>query len=175
MIRLNYKSDTYLIKNALDEIKINEFEFISTILNSDSSETVKWKTILHYLDVPYSVLNELDSEQLLSIVKPFDLADVKIGKFVTKIKIGKQIFLSPKFITVKQIALVEEYLEKDNINYIGELIAIIFCEKGKTKDEHLNDVTIKKNGELFRYSLNMDKALPYINLLTANIFTKYNN
>jgi hypothetical protein len=174
MIRLNYKSDTYFIKNSLDELSINQFEFITTILNKmGDTEVSKWKTILNFLDLPFEVLDDMDEDDILKVVTNFKLEDLKINKYIKEIKLDKRKFLASKVITVKQISMVEDYLDKDSTRYIGELLAIIFREKDKSKEEHFNIATIEANAELFRYNVKMNVALPYINLLTANLITKY--
>ena len=177
MIILNYEDETYRIKNGLDELTISEFEFMTTVFNDDdiNCELEKWWTIINYLGLPFHVMDKIKNENHLeSIINAFELDNSNLNKYTKKLIIGNKKFSSSKTITVKQITLVEEYLDKNSEKYMGELMAIIFREDGKTKDQHFNDTTITENAELFRYNITMDKVLPYINLLTSNIFIKYN-
>jgi hypothetical protein len=177
MIVLNYKDKTYRLKNGMDEFIINEFEFITNVLNDDEikSELEKWKTIINYLGLPFDVIDEISFAHLESIINAFELDDTPLENYTKKLTIDNKKYKASKTITVKQITLVEEYLDKDSNRYVGELMAIIFREEGKTRDEHFTHVTIVENAEIFRYNITMDKVLPYINLLTSNIFLKYNN
>jgi hypothetical protein len=171
MININNNGETYSIKNSLDELTIGQFEYICSVINEDSKRNKidRWCDIFVYLGVPIEVVEELDAFYFLEIMKNFDLiADVADENFVNEFEIEGYTYKAyddKLKITIKEMMFIESFIESKGVNYISEVIGVIFKRTDLTRTEHLDKTHIKHKAKLIRENITADIAMPYINFL----------
>ena len=74
MIQIKYKDDIHDIRNTLDEITVEEFEYITAILTSTEEASVIdiWIDILTALNVDVDLLDDIDLEAFTEVIHSFD-------------------------------------------------------------------------------------------------------
>jgi hypothetical protein len=176
MITLQFKTETYSLKNELNELTIGDFEKISSILNdTDKNYIDKWSEVFIYLGVPEYVIDNFEAETFIQIVKQFNLMDTKmsnkkIEKLINVDGIDYIAFDGDEFkMTVKQLVLIEDFIKKNPNRYLGEVLAVIY--KGVNIDDnmHFDKAHIKHKAETFRKFVNANVAIPVLGFLSKKI------
>jgi len=176
MITLQFKTETYSLKNELNELTIGDFEKISSILNdTDKNYIDKWSEVFIYLGVPEYVIDNFEAETFIQIVKQFNLMDTKmsnkkIEKLINVDGIDYIAFDDDEFkMTVKQLVLIEDFIKKNPNRYLGEVLAVIY--KGVNIDDnmHFDKAHIKHKAETFRKFVNANVAIPVLGFLSKKI------
>jgi hypothetical protein len=173
MLTIKFQDNSYQIKNQVEEFTIREFEEICFILNEKKQTKINaWSQIFNLLGVPNEVIDEFDSFAFIQLIKEFNLDDFENKEFVKEIEIDGytyQSFENDFKLTVKEMGLIEQKIEKDSNKFLGELMAIIFKRVDLSKIEHFDNAHIKYKAELFRNSVTADKAIPFIGFLSKRL------
>jgi hypothetical protein len=173
MIKLKFNGKIYPIKNKLTEFTIGEFEKICELMNSSGSTIERWFNVFELLGIEEDILNNIDIEDFIKIIKDFNL-NAKIFKGNVK----KEIILNnikyyayeDKFrLTVKETALIESYIQKNDNRYLGELVAIVYKNPELQKELHFEKAHIHFKAELIRKNITADIAIPLINFLSKRL------
>jgi hypothetical protein len=174
MININFEGTIYPIKNQTNELLIGEFEDLCAILNDeDETKINKWSEVFKYLGVPEHVVDEMDSFAFIDIIKEFKIFDEELSKdFIKEIEIDGKIYSSfdESFkITVKENGIIEQAVQKNDKKYIGEMMAVLFKLEGTDKTIWYDAAHLKHKSQLFRTTVTVDKAIPFINYLTKKL------
>jgi hypothetical protein len=176
MIILKFGEEKYNIKNKTNELTIGEFEEICFILNSDSlSKIDKWSKIFVFLGVPQEIIDEFDSFDFIEMIKEFKIFDEQNNEYVKEINLQDKVYnlYDEKFkLTVKENALIEEFVQKNNERYIAEIMAVLYKLEGTDKTIWYDTTHIKYKAKLFRDNVTIDKAMPIITYLTKKLVTE---
>ena len=172
MITINYKDESYKLKNSFDEFVINEYEQINELLLDQEKDIItKWISVLLYLGLPEYVINDLEEQDLINIIEGFSL-DFNSH---TNLKVKKEIKLNDEkfycydkkfFLTVKQCIIIEDILAKHKSKYFAELLDVIYQNPSSTLSK---DIKI----DLIRNTITFDIVLPIISYL-SNYFNLTN-
>jgi hypothetical protein len=142
MVDINYDGEKYTIKSDVNELTIKEYEKITYYLNTENDFFDKWFSILEFLGIPKSVIDDIDANELIEIINSINLSDIE-KTYIKEIEIDGYNYTcefkengEPK-ITGKTFKLLEKVCKKDY--YIADIMAILF------KRDDLND---KENYEL---------------------------
>ena len=173
MIKLKFNRKIYQFKNKLNEFTIGEFEKICEIMNQQGSTIEKWFNVFELLGIEEDILNNIDIEDFIKLIKDFNLnAKIFKGDIKKEIILNdiKYIAYEDKFrLTVKETALIESYIQKNDNRYLGELIAIVYKNPELQKDLHFNKAHIHYKAELIRKEITADIAIPLINFLSKQL------
>jgi hypothetical protein len=162
MVNINYDGDTYHIKSDVNELTIGEYEIINSFLMNDDTYFDKWFNVLCYLGLPERVLDDIDSLELIDIIKSFNLSEV-VNSYINEIEIDGYKYVCelknglPK-ISGKDMRYIETYCVGDK--YIAAIMAILFKRVDLVK-EHYNEEHIDWKIKLFK-DLEASISVPYI-------------
>jgi hypothetical protein len=179
MINLNFGGTIYSIKNQTNELLIGEFEDICFILNDESETKInRWSSVFKYLGVPEEVIDEFDSFAFINIIKEFKIFDEELSKdFIQSVEIDGKTYTSfeESFkLTVKENGIIEQAVQKNEKKYIAEMMAVLFKLEGTDKSIWYDAAHLKHKSQLFRSSVTIDKAIPFINYLTKKLVKETN-
>lgn len=172
MVEVNYGENTYSLKSDVNELTIKDYEKINYYLAEEKDFFDKWFNILGYLGLPSDVIDEIDANELIDLVKSINLSDID-NVFIESIEMDGYTYTcemkdgEPK-ITGKIFKLLESVCKKDY--YIADIMAILFKRDDLSKNEHYEKAHIEYKSTLFR----KEKAsicIPYI-LLIAEKYIK---
>lgn len=173
MIDINYNGETYDIKSDVNELTIGEYEKISFFLNEENDFFDRWFSVLSYLGLPENIINDLDGNELIEIVKSINLSEIE-SKFISEIVLNGFTYKvelkengEPK-ITGKTFKLLEKVCK--NKYYIADIMAILFKRDDLDNKEHDDMSHISYKATLFR-DLNASICVPYI-LFIADRYIK---
>lgn len=173
MLNVKFEGNEYSIKNSVEELTITEFETICEILNdTNKTKIIKWADIFVYLGIPTDVVDEFDSFAFIQLISEFNLLGVDAAPFVKEIIIDGYTYQSfdEEFkLTVKEMGLIESFVEKNSNRYLGEVMAIIFKRTDLSKTEHFDKAHIKHKAKLFRENVTADKCIPFIGFLSKRL------
>jgi hypothetical protein len=173
MININFEDKTYTIKNQVSELLIKDFEHICSILNDKEKNKIdKWSEIFIYLGLPEEVVDEFDSFAFINIIKEFNLIDVEGEDFAKEIILDDKTYIAyeDKFkLTVKEMSLIEYYVQKNENRYLGEMMAIIYKHPDYDKTINFDKAHIHFKAELIRKQITTNKAIPFITFLSKRL------
>jgi len=180
MLTIKLESETIEIKSDVKEMNIDVFEKICGIFDNKKYDQIdKYIEIFKVLGLTEDQIGQIDAYYFIDLVKEFNLTKAEQPDFTKEIIIDGftyQAFEKEKFVlSVRDLAKIENYIKKDNIKYIGEMLAIIYKRTDLTKVEHYTDAHIKFKADLFRKELKADIALPYLVLLSNKIIKSIEN
>jgi len=179
MLNLKLEGETYPIKNSLDELTIKQFEFISSILNDkEKSHISKWSEIFIYLGLPEDIVENLDSFSFIEIINNFNFTfeELKEKEIVKEIILdGVSYFAYDETfkITVKEMALIEEYVKKNENKYLAEIMAVIYKRNDLQKEMQYDKAHIKHKADLIRTQITSDIAFPIIGFLAKRLIKDF--
>lgn len=167
------KIKEYEVKNLTDELLLKEFEFISELFNNkEKLHFEKWTEIFIYLGIPEEVVDEFDTQDFLDAIKEFNLVKTHSNIIIKDFIIDdvKYIAYEDDFrLTVKEMAMIEAYVKKNENRYLGEIMAIIYKREGCDKTINFDKVHISFKAELFRKSIKADVVIPVINFISKRL------
>lgn len=173
MLNVKFNGIEYQIKNNVNEFTILEFETICTILNDEKkTKIIKWSDIFEFLGLPIDVIDEFDSFAFIQLINEFNLLGVDKEPMLQEIVIDGYTYKSfdEEFkLTVKEMGLIESFVEKNKDKYLGELMAIVFKRTDLGRNEHFDKTHIKYKADLFRKHITADKTLPFITFLSKKL------
>ena len=176
MITLQFKNDTYNLRNELDELTVGEFEKISSILNDTEKNLLdKWAEVFTLLGVPQDIIDYFDAETFVSVIKQFNFINEKktlktIEKVITVDNVDYVAYDGDEFkMTVKQLCLIEDFIKKNSNRYLGDILAVIYKSVNIDDNMHFDKAHIKHKAELFRKELSAKYAMPLLVYLSKKI------
>lgn len=170
MIKIN----DYEIRNKIDELLICEYEYISKIYNSQEIDNIdKWVKIFIYLGVPADVIDDLDLQEFIQLIGKFQLnIEMEQKEIVKEIVINDVVYSAYDEIfklSVKDMALIENYIKERPENYIGEAMSVIYKNRNFDRTIHYDKAHIKNKAEIFRKNVTADKVIPIINIISKKL------
>jgi hypothetical protein len=173
MVNVNYDGVSYSIKSDVNELTIGEYEKINYYLNNDGDFFDKWFSILEYLGLPKTIIDDIDANELIEIVKSINISEVE-PVFRKEIEISGYLYTcelkengEPK-ITGKTFKLLEKACKKDY--YIADILAILFKRSDLSDKEHFDKSHLDYKATLFR-ELEASICVPYV-LFIADRYVK---
>jgi hypothetical protein len=168
MIEINYKDQTYTVKNEPHEFTVGEFEAITKMFNDESKEEyLRGFDFLEFIGVPNQVLDALNFDEYMEILKSVELTEIKNAEFTRTIHVkgfdyhafgdGEDFKLKAR----KDVGQIGKILKHNQHNYAGTL-AVIFKREDLSDKEHYDEAHLKHKEKLFRDAITLDVALPYI-------------
>lgn len=177
MLKINVKEKSYEIKNSVDELLLKDFEYITSIFNNKEKQNFeKWSEIFVFLGLPEDVVDEFDTFAFIDIIKEFNIINIKDKEIVKEFEIDGDLYVSydETFkITVKEMSLIEHYIQKNADRYLGEIMAVLYKRPGFDKSVNYDKAHIHHKAELFRRTLTADKAVPFISFLSKKLISDY--
>lgn len=169
MIDINYEGKLYHIKNTTKDYTVGEFEELCHILNTDMYKYDKYVKILLISGVSQEIIDNLDVDELLLLVKEFNF-NYKQGKIIKEFKINgiKYTCYDKSFkLTVKNMLLIETYMTLNPQKYFGEVLAILYTNKDCV-------LSLTDKAKLIRETIPAEIVIPIIYEVTANIIDNLN-
>jgi hypothetical protein len=173
MVNVNYDGVSYSIKSDVNELTIKEYEKIIFFLNKEDDFFDKWFSILEYLGLPKSVIDDIDANELIEIINSINISEVE-PVFKKEIEISNYTYVcdlkengEPK-ITGKTFKLLEKVCKKDY--YIADILAILFKRSDLSDKEHYDKSHLDYKATLFR-ELEASICVPYV-LFIADRYVK---
>lgn len=177
MININYEGTIYPIKNSVEEFSIKEFEQVCSILNDKEKPTMeKWTDVFVSLGMPVEVVDDFDATAFISIIKEFNIQselNTEVKKEITLDGITYQAFDEKFKLTVKETAMIEGYIKKNENRYLGEILAVIYKRPDLTKDMHFDKAHLHFKAELIRKQVTADVAVPIINFMSKRLIKDF--
>jgi hypothetical protein len=166
----------FKLKTKMTEYTLLEFQNISKILNDNLDEVDKYLKILEILGMPEDVLYDIDSEELIYIVKEFRKDTINNKDLTRTIEMNGFTYESyiegGEFkLKAKDFALIETLIKKSPDAFLVEAIAIIFKNTTLTKTEHFTKAHIDYKKRLFN-DLIADQYYQYIVYINTMIVNK---
>lgn len=143
------------IKNQMSEYTLFELEQISIKLNDDSLDYIeKYLNILEILNVPEVIIDNLDVDSLISIIRQLNVVtndDLNLTKSIDINGYTYSAYTEDEFkLNVRDLALIEKSVKLNGKFKMTDIIAIIFKRDDLTKKEHYDPTHLKYKAELFR-------------------------
>ena len=177
MLKINLNEKSYEIRNSMNELLIKEFEHITSLLNDKEKQYFeKWSEIFIYLGLPQDIVDSFDTFAFLDIIKEFNIFKHSDTEIVKEIEIKGDLYISydETFkITVKDMAMIEGYIAKNDNRYIGEVMAILYKRPGFDKKINYDKAHIHHKAELFRNNITADNVVPIISFLSKKLVVDY--
>lgn len=165
------------IKTSLNEFSLKEFEDITAIKNSNKYEDDidKYIKILEYLKVPDDIIDKVDFDTLMDIVKSFNEGGLDSRDLIPSIEINGYKYIAfedEEFkLKIKDLSLIQKHIKSDNNKWIVKSIATIFKREDLTNIENYEPAHINYKCELFS-SLNASLFIGYIFYIHEKIANK---
>ena len=177
MLRIKYKEEVYEIKNSPNELLLKDFEYVTNIFNDKEKQHFeKWSEIFVYLGLPESVVDDFDTFAFIDIIKEFNILNKSNNDIIKDFTIDNETYIAydEEFrLTVKEMSLIEHYIDKNDKRYLGEVMAVIYKVPGADKTINFDKAHIHHKAELFRKGLTADKVIPIISFLSKKLVKDY--
>ena len=177
MIKIELKDEVYELRNSLDEITIEEFEIIIYLINKENTFIQKWIEILEFLGLPEYVIDTLDEDSFIEIVKSisnnFAIPNDTVKKSVIIDGEEYLAYKDEKFkLTMKQIKFIQKnILNKES--YFSDLCAYIYNKNGNNEIENM-DVDHFRYKKLFFRDQKMELIIPILRIINISLAKKFN-
>jgi hypothetical protein len=175
MLNININGASYPIKQTATDFTIKEYENLCEVLNDDNiNEIDRYYQAFIMLGLDADLLDTFDGFSFLKLIHEFKDYTLPIGEFTKTIELNGRVYTSfdeKFFFSVKDMRLIEEYVKKNSVKFIGEILAIVFKDTELTKVEHYDPAHIKYKAKLFRENITYDVAIPFINDFSSNLIT----
>ena len=166
--------ETYMMRSLPTEITVGDFELIISTLNDKATETLsRYATVFHILGLPKAVIEEMELEELGSLIKTFtehsavapsDMQPTFVIDGDTYRAYDGETFR----IKVKDMKAIEKHIGQGK-TWIADMLSVLFKKDGLTDAEHYDKNHIKHKAELFRKELTADIAFPYMVEVSARM------
>jgi hypothetical protein len=163
---MEYKG--FKLKTKLTELTVGEFEDISVILADENKDEIeKYMDVFERLGMPEDLLNNIQIDDFFLLVKEFHIPTIE-NIFNKSIELNGREYIAydgdEYKIKVKDLAMIEKKVKKNNKNIFSYILAIIFKDIELT-NEHYIDVHIEYKSKLFRDLISADyiSYLLYVN------------
>jgi len=181
MINVKLENETFELRNEASEIDLHEFNKIVTIMSyPDLVLTEKFEAIFKVLGMPE---NDMDADSMVDLIKNFNVFKNKNIQLQSEIEMKGYNYVAFggtefKF-KAKELIQLEKEIQKNKFklvnnqppsNIVSYILAIIFKREDLTNNEHYENLHLELKAKLFEDNVKADFALPYINLISQNIF-----
>jgi hypothetical protein len=166
MLEIKHGDEIFELRNTPDELTLNEFDMIFSTVNRLGKDTItKYFEVFEFLKVPDLVLDSLDQEEFINMVKNFN--DYQLPNVVPKeVVVNKRTYTSfegDEFIfKARDISLIEQAQLKNDGHFPSWVVAILFKDVELTNTEHRDWTHIKHKAEQFRKHLTAAEAAPFM-------------
>ena len=167
MIELKYGNEVYELRNTPDELTLNEFDIIFSLVNSQRDDNVsKYFQVFSFLKVPDKVLDSLSQKEFIELVKNFN--DYQLpNDLVEVIEINGRIYRTMNEgdtfeFKARDISLLEQAQLKNDGHFPSWIAAILYKDEQLTNTEHRDWTHIKHKAELFRKNVKAAVVIPYL-------------
>lgn len=143
------------IKTSLNEFSLKEFEDITAIKNSNQYEDDidKYIKILEYLKVQTEIIDKIDFDLFLDIVKAFNDGGLESRDMTPIITIDGYNYIAytdEEFkLKLKDLSIIQKYIKADNNKWIVKTIATIFKREDLSDIENYEPAHIEYKCKLF--------------------------
>lgn len=166
MLKINCGEEVFELRNTPDELTLNEFDQIFSIVNRAGSDNVtKYFDVFEFLKVPDVILDNLSQKEFIEMVESFN--DYELSKDVASEVVvnGRtyKSFESDEFeFKARDISLIEQAQLKEDGHFPSWVMAILFKDVELTNTEHRDWSHIKHKAEQFRKHLTAGEAAPFM-------------
>jgi hypothetical protein len=181
MVNVKLENETFELRNEANEIDLHELNKLVTIMSyPDLVLTEKFEAIFKVLGMPE---NDMNADSMVELIKNFNVFKTKSIQLKSEIE-----FKGYKYVAfegkefkfkAKELICLEKEIQKNKFklannqtpsNIVSYILAIIFKRDDLTNNEHYENVHLELKAKLFEENVKADFALPYINLISQNIF-----
>lgn len=172
--------DPYEIKTKMTEFTLKEFQDMSKLINDTNLDQIdKYLKILELLGTPDDILDNIESEQFIEVIKELNINSIHNKDLTRTINIDTyeyEAYLEDKEFSfkAKDLSLIETFVKKNPDKFLLYALAVIFKRTDLTRKEHYTDAHIKHKMKLFG-DLNADLYYPYIVAIHNKITEKLDN
>lgn len=163
MLEVNIDGVLFNLKQDPNEFTIGEYEDIVSILKDpNTDEFDKYYDLFIYLGIPSELLDEFDIFHFKDLINGYNKSDKPMAPMVNTFQIDGVTYKSydKEFkISLKQMMTAIDYVKKDNVRCLAEIVAVFFHDINLSREENWNN--IDDRAELFRERLTADIANPY--------------
>ena len=175
MIQIKYKEDIHDIRNTLDEITVEEFEYITAILTSTEEASVidLWLDILTALNVDVDLLDNIDLEAFSEIINSFDFItfDKTIQKSISIDGI-EYVCYDEKFrLKVKELSHIELMINRGF--YLSRVLAYLYKREDFSMTQNLDNEHLDYKIEFFKQQ-KASLVMPILDNLNNLLVNKLN-
>jgi hypothetical protein len=178
MINLLFDSKTFEIRNNVTEFTIGEFETLSAIMNDDEKNYIeKWSDIFQFLGVPEDVVDNFDTFDFIDLIKQFNFLgdeEFKMKQTIVLNDIEYHAFDEEFKLTVKEMRLIEDFINKNSKRYLGDILAVIYKRSDTDKTINFDKSHLHFKAELIRKEIMADVAMPLMSYLSKKLIKDYN-
>lgn len=177
MIQIEINGQKRTMNNAINEIKVAEFEQLCVILNGDDEDVFdRYLRVFGVLGLTDEEIDVITPSEFIDLTKTFTDEDWECKEFKPTIEVDGVVYTaysgSEFKLSVRDLAKIEKYIKQDNQKYMGEMLAVLYKDLSLDRSVHYEDAHIKAKAELFRTKVTADVILPYVNLILKDIVTK---
>lgn len=181
MIRVTIENEVFELRNEGSEIDLNELDKMVVIMSQpDLAITERFEMMFNVLGLPE---NDMDAQELVELIKNFNVFKTTDSAVISAIEMkgynyvafeGKEFKLK-----AKELIQLEKEIYKNKIrlsqnkpasNICSYILAIIFKRQDLSINEHYENLHLELKAKLFEENVKADFAMPYINMLSSNIF-----
>lgn len=172
MLNINFEDNIYPIKNSINELTIEEYEYIAYVMNDKTKgDYTKYSDIFVYLGVPPDVVEEFDAFAFRDIVSKSEF-DFNFDKEIFKeIELDGKIYTAydDKFkISVREKKLMDDFIMKNPNSYISYCMSVIYKNLDVNKDMWYDSAHLKYKESLFK-KISASYAAPLLAFLSKKI------
>lgn len=172
MIKLKYDIQDFKIPTTVYDFDVATFELIFEVINNNQIKLFdKWMQIFKIVGIPDEISTNLSIDEFNDIVSEFniDITLTKIKPSITIDKIEYKAFKGTFDITVKDLILIQNYLDLNPLKQITKVMAILY----KSKYEIDNNVEftrtyIDEKSTMFK-KVSSNYCIPIYNLLNNTL------
>lgn len=176
MLEVKINDELFNIKQKTSEFTIEEYEHLVMILrDNEVDEFDRYYNLFSYLGIPKYYLDEFDFFNFKDLIVEYNKPIDNNIEMINEILIDGRLFRSYENefkISVKQMKKAIDYIKKDQNRCMAEILAIIFHEVSKTREENWLESNINERIELFRKKMTADIASPYFLFLIKKAIVK---
>ena len=181
MINVILENETFELRNEANEIDLHELNKLVTIMSfPDMVLTEKFDAIFKVLGMPE---NDMDADSMVELIKNFNVfksKDAVLQKEIEMKGYNYVAFEGNEFkFKAKELIQLEKEIQKNKVkiasgkqpsNIVSYILAVIFKRQDLTNNEHYENLHLELKAKLFEENVKADFAIPYVNLISQNIF-----
>jgi hypothetical protein len=174
MLTVNYNNTLFELPSTFDELTVEQFEEITSIINQNTEETEKWSSILIYLGLPESALNHIQADDFIDIIKEYTTSFDTEAQLIEQIEVDGHIYEWTGGLTIKDLQLIEAAVRRGR--FLLRSMAILYKRSDLSFKEHYEHAHIDHKMKLFKENqIKARLALWPLNIITEKVVKKIEN
>lgn len=171
MLEIIYDNQTFELPSTFDELSIEQFEYITTLLAGHNEEVEKWSNILVYLGLPESATNHIQADEFLDIINEYTLSFDTEAQLIEQIAIDGYTYQWNGGLSIKDLQMIEAAVRKGK--FLLKSIAILYKRTDLSFKEHFEPAHIEHKMHLFKeHSVKARLSLWPLNIITEKVIKK---